>query len=129
MNAGGGNILNLSSYFSDPDSDTLSYAAVSSNGSVATVGVSGALLTITGAAAGSATITASASDGSQSASQTISVTVNAATSQAQQNTQPTTVGTIPAQTLTVGGSVAGVNLAGYFNDADGDTLTYMATSR
>ncbi len=129
VNAGGGNILNLSSYFSDPDSDALSYAAVSSNGSVATVGVSGGLLTITGVAVGSATITASASDGSQSASQSISVTVNAAVSQTrQQNTRPTAVGTIPAQTLTVGGSVAGVNLTSYFSDPNGDTLTYMASS-
>ena len=43
------------------------------------------------------------------------------------NRAPTTLGSIPAQTLAPGESVA-IDLAGYFEDADGDPLTYQATS-
>ena len=40
---------------------------------------------------------------------------------------PVAVGRIPALTVAVGNSDS-VDLAGYFNDADGDSLIYMATS-
>ena len=43
------------------------------------------------------------------------------------NRAPTTLGSIPAQTL-VPGESADVDIAGYFEDADGDPLTYDATS-
>ena len=43
------------------------------------------------------------------------------------NTSPTTVGTIPDKTLTVNDTYT-VDLSGYFNDGDGDTLTYTASS-
>ena len=45
-----------------------------------------------------------------------------------QNNAPTPVGTIPNQTLTLGGTDTTVNLAPHFNDADGDDLTYTAVS-
>ena len=47
---------------------------------------------------------------------------------AEANNAPTTVGTIPKQTLTLGGSAVTIDLSSYFSDADGDTLTYTATS-
>ena len=47
---------------------------------------------------------------------------------AEANTAPTTVGTIPKQTLTLGGSAGTIDVSSYFSDADGDTLTYTATS-
>ena len=47
---------------------------------------------------------------------------------AQANNAPTTNGTIPAQTVNMGGSATTVDVSGYFSDADGDTLTYTATS-
>ncbi|WP_420635818.1 Ig-like domain-containing protein [Candidatus Palauibacter sp.] len=50
------------SYFSDPDGDALSYAAESTDASVATASVSGSTVTITGVAAGSATVTVTARD-------------------------------------------------------------------
>ena len=42
------------------------------------------------------------------------------------NRAPRPSGSVPPQTLAVGGSTASVNLAPYFTDPDGDTLTYAA---
>ena len=47
---------------------------------------------------------------------------------AEANNAPTTVGTIPNQTLTAGGMAATIDVSGNFSDSDGDTLTYTATS-
>ena len=44
------------------------------------------------------------------------------------NLPPQAVGTLPAQALNVGGSVREVDLAPYFTDPNGDSLTYAATS-
>ena len=44
------------------------------------------------------------------------------------NRAPLAVGTISAQTLTVGGSAASVDVSSYFDDPDNDNLTYTATS-
>ena len=123
LTAGGSaTTVNVSSYFSDPDADTLTYKASSNNTAVATVSASGSTVTITPKAAGSATVTVTASDSSLSATQTFVVTVSA------QNRSPVAVGTIPAQTLTAGGTAVTVNVSSYFSDPDGDTLTYTASS-
>ena len=68
--------LDLSMYFSDPDSGpkALSYVATSSN-MYATVAVDGSMLTITAVAAGTATITVTASDSEASAEAMFTVTV------------------------------------------------------
>ena len=111
--------VNVGTYFSDPDGDTLTYAPTSSNTNIATVSISPSnVLTVTAKAAGTATITVIATDpGDLTAEQQFSVTVN---------TPPTTVGTIPDQTLTEGGTAVTVDVSGYFSDPDGDTLTYAA---
>ena len=44
------------------------------------------------------------------------------------NRAPRASGSIPAQTLSVGGRAASVNVARYFTDPDGDALTYTARS-
>ena len=44
------------------------------------------------------------------------------------NQPPRATGSVPAQTLTVGGGSAAVNVARYFTDPDGDRLTYTAGS-
>ena len=115
--------VDVSSYFSDPDGDTLTYTVGSSDTTKATVSVSSATVTISAVAIGTATITVTATDpDGETAEQTISVTVN------QQNRAPATVGTIPAQTLKVGGTDAAVDVSSYFSDPDGDTLTYTVAS-
>ena len=67
--------VGLAGYFSDPDGDELSYAALSSNTEVATVAISGDSVAVTGVASGSAEITVTASDGSESASQNFNASV------------------------------------------------------
>ncbi len=120
--AGSSTNVDVSGKFLDPDSDTLSYTAVSSDTTKATVSVSSSTVTITPVAAGSATVTVTASDGSLTATQTISVTVE------QSNRAPTAVGTISPVTLTTAGSSANVNVSSKFSDPNGDTLSYTAVS-
>ena len=67
----------MSSYFSDPDGDALTYTASSSDTAKATVSVSSATVTLTAVATGTATITVTATDpGGLTATQTFSLTVN-----------------------------------------------------
>ena len=122
LTGGSATDVDVSGKFLDPDSDTLSYTAVSSDTTKATVSVSSSTVTITPKAAGSATVTVTASDGSQTATQTIAVTVS------QSNRAPTKVGTILPITLTAGGSATNVNVSTYFSDPDNDALTYTAVS-
>ena len=117
--------VDVSGSFSDADNDSLTYIANSDNTSAATVSISNAQVTITPVAAGSATITVTANDGSLTATQTIAVTVNTAL---VGNRAPVTVGTISAQSLTVGDSTVSVDVSGNFSDADNDSLTYTANS-
>ena len=111
--------IDLSGHFTDPDDDALTYAGETSDADVATVSIEGNNATITGVAAGTATITFTASDpDGLSADQEAMVTVN---------TPPMPVGTIDEIPVRVGESTTLV-VSGYFTDADGDALTYEATS-
>ena len=114
--------VNVAGNFTDPDGNTLSYTAASSDDAVATASVSGSNVTIEGVAAGSATVTVTASDpGGLSATQSISVTVEAV------NQAPVAEGTIDDQSLEVGAEVT-VDVAASFSDPDDDELTYAAAS-
>ena len=62
LTAGQSVTIDVSSYFSDPDGDALSYAATSSNAAVATASASGSSVTIGAVAAGATTVTVTASD-------------------------------------------------------------------
>ena len=111
--------LDLSGHFTDPDDDALTYEGATSDADVATVSIDGSNATITGVAAGTATITFTASDPEGlSAGQEAMVTVN---------TPPMPEGTIDEITLRVDASTTLV-VSGYFSDADGDALSYEATS-
>ena len=114
--------LDMTSYFSDPDGDALTYSAATSAPAVASPTVSGSTLTIAGVSDGSATVTVTATDpGGLTATQPASVTVE------RPNAAPTASGTIPAQTMETGGEAA-FNLAEYFSDPDGDALVFSASS-
>ena len=89
---------------------------------MATVSVSGAEVTVTGVAAGSATVTVTATDpGDLSATQTFDVTVVLG------NQAPVAVGEIADQGVAPGES-ATVDVSGNFSDPDDDELIYMAAS-
>ena len=112
--------VDLAAHFSDADGDILTYTAVSSDPGVATAAVSGATVQVTAVAAGNATVTVTASDpGGLSADQTFAVTVP--------NRTPVAVGRIPDAEIFVGEAVE-IALASYFDDPDGDALTYAAAS-
>ncbi len=119
----GAETVDVSSVFEDPDGDDLTYGASSSAESVATVSTSGSTVTVTPVAAGTTTVTVAATDvdGSNlSAEQTFKATVA--------NRPPVTVGSLPESVLRVGEGTSAVAVSGAFNDPDGDSLTYGATS-
>ena len=86
--------VDLSGHFTDPDDDALTYEGETSDAAVATVAIDGNNATITGVAAGTATITFTASDpDGLSADQEAMVTVN---------TPPMPVGTIDSLAVRLG---------------------------
>ena len=112
--------VDVSSYFTDPDGDALTFTAASSNAATASVAVSGGVVTVTAAARGVVTVTVTARDpGGLSAQLAFTVTVP--------NQGPVAVGAVPTQTVFVG-EAASVDMGAYFNDPDGDALTYSAAS-
>ncbi len=112
--------VDVSSYFSDPDGDALSYTATSSNAGVAGVAVSGSSVVVTAFARGVVTVTVTARDPrGLGAQQRFQLTVP--------NRAPEAVDAIPAQTV-FAGQTASVDASAYFRDPDGDPLTYMAMS-
>ena len=123
LNVGGSSTdIALADYFDAVNKSALTYTVVSSNTSCVTVSVSGSTLTLTPVAAGTATINARALDSnSKFATQTFTVTV------VQPNRAPVTVGTIPDQTVNLGGASITIDAAPYFSDADGDVLTYTVS--
>ena len=113
----------VQSTITDADGDTLTWSAMSSDDTIATAEVDAAgMVSITGVALGSATITVTATDADgsgESVSQTIPVAVT--------NQAPIAVGTIDAQTVVEGQSIT-VDVTENFSDADGNELSYTASS-
>ena len=114
--------VSLSGVFRDPDGDSLTITASSSNTAKATVSVAsnGSSMTVSAQARGTATITVTADDGrGGTVDDEFTVTVKAA---------PVVASAISdVSGLEVEGS-QDVSLAGVFSDADGDTLTITAAS-
>lgn len=112
--------IDLDNHFSDPDGDPLTYAAVSNEVGVVTVGVSGNILQLNVVGHGLATITVTAEDGSSlEATDVFLVDVNGA---------PVVAAGIDDVQLNEGFGTATVDLTGAFSDPDGDALTYTASS-
>ena len=115
--------VDVSMAFKDPDGDSLTYTATSSDDDVAAVSVSGRTAMIRPLAAGWAAVTVTAHDpDGLAATQIILVTVSLA------NQAPITVGTIAARTLTTGGRNVTLDMSSSFVDPDGDSLVYAASS-
>ena len=122
--------VDASSYFSDPDGDTLSYTASSSAASVASASVSGSSITIAPVSAGTATVTVTASDGSLSATQTIAVTVMANTAPAFGSAANLSVAenTTAVTTLTAADSEDSINGYSISGGADSGQFTINTSS-
>ena len=111
--------LDVSSYFSDPDDDALSYGAVSSDTAVVISYVAAGRVLIRAYSFGTARVTVTARDpGGLEATQTIAVRVNG---------RPEAVGTIPGQTIEVGQTIT-VDVSPYFRDSNEDLLAYEAVA-
>ena len=123
--------VSLSGVFSDPDSDTLTISATSSDEAKATVSAAsdGSKLTLTGVAEGTATITVTAqdSDGNR-VSDTIDVAVAKAPQLQQANRAPTVTSAIGDATIINESGTHQESLSGVFTDADSDSLTITAAS-
>ena len=115
--------FSLSSYFSDPDpEDRLTYTASPSSAGVVNTSVTGNTLTLTAAAKGKRRVTVTATDpGGLIATQPFDVTIA--------NSPPVAKGAMPARSFTLGSSeTLGFGVSSYFEDADGETLTYQPSS-
>ncbi len=114
--------LAVDRYFSDPDRDPLAYAASTSDPGVATATTLGNLVTVTGVSDGLATLTLTATDpDTLAATQTSRIIV------VGPGNTPTPVGQIPEQTVAAG-SDGSLLVFGYFEDPNGDPLTYSAAT-
>ena len=115
--------INVAGSFSDANGDELTYTAMSSDESVASVSVDGSMVTVPPVGAGTATITVTARDpGGEAATQRFTVAAEEA------NLAPVPEGSINVQRLTEGGDAVTINVASNFSDANGDELTYTASS-
>lgn len=123
LTAGDTETIFVSSYFYDPDGDTLTYETRQSPNSsgIVTVAVSGSSMTLRAIGPGSAVVRVFATDpDGLFASQDFTVGVAPAQTP---NRSPVAQGSIPDQNLTVGETET-VFVSSYFHDPDGDTLTY-----
>ena len=106
--------------FEDADRDVLGYRVESSDAEVVAAHMSGDAVVVAGVAVGEATVTVTASDGALTASQELVVTVV--------NAWPEAVGSLADRTLLIPGDPVPVAASEAFRDADGDALTYGASS-
>ena len=112
--------ISLYAHFGDPDGDTLTYAAASSDPWVVRVRIDDGSVVLTAWATGTVEITVTATDpDGLAARQTLAVTV--------QNRAPVPVGTLPDLQLGRGDRLT-LPIARYFRDPDGDALAYEAST-
>ncbi|WP_420580352.1 YHYH protein [Reichenbachiella sp.] len=114
--------VSLTNVFSDEDGDALVLTATSGDENVVLVEISSTTLTLIEQANGTATINVSATDtDGASISESFTLTIG-------DNSTPSVANEISDQNLTAGFGAATVELTNVFVDADGDALTYAASS-
>ncbi len=109
----------VAAYFDEPDDQTLTYAATTSDSSRLDVSAQGATVTLVALTKGIVTVTVTATDpGGLTATQTFQVTIP--------NRPPTALDPIPALTIEAA-EAHSFDVSPFFDDADGDALSYTAT--
>ena len=130
LTIGGTSVVRFSvaRYFTDPDSDNLTYSAASDDSTVATVEMCGSILKIVAKQNGTTDVTVEASDGtgSQPATHSFCVSVGESCPSAPNN-GPVPDSTIADTTFTQKTSPISFFVSPYFSDLDGDTLTYSSS--
>lgn len=118
------NIVDVTTLFSDPENDALTYAVSDDFGGSVNAALSGNTLQVTPVANynGSGTITVTASDANQSASTSFTLTVNSI------NDDPTVEVTLSDQQATEDQNFSFTLPAGLFADVDGDAITITTGS-
>ncbi|KGP86824.1 hypothetical protein P363_0116090, partial [Paenibacillus sp. MAEPY1] len=118
--------IDLKTIFSDPDGDELNFVATSSDQQIADADITGSMMTLNIYSIGSAEITVTAKDSdSAEVESRFNVEVKAPV---VVNHKPTVARQIPKLDVILGEINDTVNLAGVFEDSDGDDLTYTAES-
>lgn len=115
--------IDFSDVFDDVDGDVLLITAASGNTAVVTVSISGTNLTITEQGVGNSTITLTATDSAESVSDQFIVNVTTPA-----NNAPTVANALSDLSLDEGFTSQTVDFSNVFSDADGDNLTYSASS-
>lgn len=115
--------IDIDSVFSDPDGDTLSITAVSSNPGVLTVTISGSILTVYEVGLGSSIISLTASDSEYSVEDQFVATVNNGC-----NDPPIVIASIPDMVLNINSIDTTIDLTQVFYDDDGDAMAFFASS-
>ena len=127
LNKGGVGRVNPTTFFADPDNDSLIFEAASSDLSVARAWVSRDDVLVRALKKGTATVTVSVRDPEGlTATQEFAVRVRGSGG-SNANHAPVVVNAIPPQRLREGRSKT-VNAASYFADPDGDALVFAASS-
>ena len=108
--------IDMSSHFSDANSDTLAYTMTGNPTGLTLVG---STLSGSSTAVGTYTITVTASDDESGVSTTFDITIS--------NTTPTVVSAASDQSIAKGGNITSIDLSSVFEDADNDTLTYSVS--
>lgn len=109
--------FNISSYFSDPEGQKLSYTLTSAPAYLSING--NGVISGTPSAQGTVNVTVQASDGEKAISDTFTLTTN--------NPAPVLVSKITDRIYTAGDVVSNVNIAQHFKDPNGEKLTFTAS--
>ena len=114
--------IDLASYFTDPDGDDLTYTVTSSSPGVLSASVSGSRLTLVAVGPGEATVTVTATDsGGLEATQDFDAMVQ------HRNRAPAIEDSIPDHIVNKG-DTATIDLGSHFEDPDGDSIEYEAST-